>query len=71
MLKGILSGRTGVNPEWVEELQWEKAIWTWSVKKIVLQTELLRSNSRLGSLITLSGMAHTVDESSWDQLGNV
>jgi len=26
VLKGIPSGETGVDPEWVEELQWEKAI---------------------------------------------
>ena len=36
--------------------------------KVDLQTELLRSNSRLESLIILSGAAHTGGESSQDGL---
>ena len=34
----------------------------WSVK-VVLQTELLKSDSRLGSLIILSGIVYTGGES--------
>ena len=37
-------------------------------KKVVLQIELLRSNSRLGSLIILLGMVHTRSESLWNWL---
>ena len=37
-------------------------------EEIVLQIELLRSDSRLGSLIILSGMVHTRDESPQDRL---
>ena len=36
--------------------------------KVDLQTELLRRNSRLGSLIILSGAAHTGGESLQDRL---
>ena len=54
MLKGVPSGGTGV-----EELRREEAIWTLSATWNGLQTELLRSDSRLGSLIILSGAVHT------------
>jgi len=40
-------------------------------REIVLQMELLRSNSRLGSLIILSGKVHTGGESLQDGLGVV
>ena len=40
-------------------------------REIVLQMELLRSNSRLGSLIILSGIVHTGGESLQDGLGVV
>ena len=63
MVNGVPSGGTGV-----EELQREEAIWTLSatwnglqmeLRQKVWQTELLRSDSRLGSLIILSGAVHT------------
>jgi len=54
MLKGVPSSGTRV-----EELWREEAIWTLSATWNGLQTELLRSNSRLGSLIILSGVVHT------------
>jgi len=45
---------------------------TWSVKcKVELQIELLRSNSRLGSLIILSDIVHTGGESLQDGLRDV
>ena len=53
-MKGVPRGGTGV-----EELRREEAIWTLSVTWNGLQTELLRSDSRLGSLIILSGTVHT------------
>jgi len=40
-------------------------------KVVVLQIELLKSNSRLGSLIILSGTVHTRGESPQDRLRNV
>ena len=64
-MKDVLSGRTGVR---VEELWQEEAILDFENEEIVLQIELLRSNSRLGSLIILSGVVHTRDESPQDRL---
>ena len=41
VLKSIPSGETGVNPEWIEELQYKKAIGLWNVIFLRdLQTEL-------------------------------
>ena len=37
----------------------KKPFWTLKNGEVVLQIELLRSNSRLGSLIILSGTVHT------------
>jgi len=54
MLKRVPSSGTGV-----EKLRQEEAIWTLSATWNGLQTELLRSDSRLGSLIILSGAVHT------------
>ena len=42
----------------------------WS-RKVVLQTKLLRSDSRLGSLIILSGAVHTEGESLQDGLRDI
>ena len=53
-MKGVPSSGTGV-----EELRREEAIWTLSATWNGLQTELLRNDSRLGSLIILSGAVHT------------
>ena len=70
MLKGIPSGGTGV-----EELQREEAILDFEVQicKVELQVELLRSDSRLVSLIILSGTVHTGVEvhrmDLWNDLG--
>jgi len=43
VFKGVPSSGTRVDPEWIKECEQEKAIWTWSAKKIVLQTELWQS----------------------------
>jgi len=58
VLKSVPSSGTRVE---VEELQQEEAILDCeNVKyKVELQTKLLRSDSRLESLIILSGMVHT------------
>jgi len=50
-----------------------KQFWTFKVQKVivVLQMELLRSDSRLGSLIILSGMVHTRGESPQEELGDI
>ena len=64
-MKDVLSGRTGVR---VEELWQEEAILDFENEEIVLQIELLKSNSRLGSLIILLGVVHTRDESPQDRL---
>ena len=34
MLKDITSSRAGVDPEWVKELWWKKAIRLWSAKEL-------------------------------------
>ena len=42
----------------------------WSAK-VVLWIELLRSDSRLASLIILSDMVYTEGESLWNRLGDI
>jgi len=62
--------------------KWWDWSWSWRItareshfelwnKEVVLQTELLRNNSRLGSLIILSGAVHTGGKSLWDGLGDM
>jgi len=70
VLKGVPSNGTRVE---VEGLWQEKAILDFEVQnvRIVLQMKLLRSDSRLGSLIILSDMIHTRGESLQDGLEDI
>ena len=62
--------------------KWWNWSWSWGITargsyfalwstRVILQMELLRSNSKLGSLIILSGIFHTGDESLQDDLEDV
>jgi len=65
VLKDVPSDGTGVD---IEELQQEEAIFDLKYKDCFLQTKLLKSDSKLGSLIILLGTVHTRSESLQNRL---